>query len=799
MSVQESIESISVKELIGKAVNNWYLFAISLGILLPLAFLHTQTLVPSYEIQAKMSLADKSTDQMASSKKGFNELVMLDNQLPLEDKIQLLKSYSLVKRTVSELPFEVCYYKKKTFSSLRIYEQSGPFTVLIDSAKPQLVDVPIRVEQTNQGYKLSFEIKETASINNLRSHEKVRTLGGMKMEIHSDLDGKIVHDFINVQIIPNLSHSGEFEEDYSFKIRSLNAIVNSMIGGLEISAVNEESSVISLTMSSPMPFEQELFLNHLMKAFILNEEDKLRKKGLKTVASIEEDLRILEDSLNRAQNLRAGVQGGAAIANIGSAQAAIQGNQFTLRSRIGDLRIEQQRYQDLLQSMRSTANDPYAVIPSTQASEDVVLGGLLNNWGILVEERASMARTLTENSPRMQEYHQRILDIRQQIILNIEYRLRDNQIAQREINSQLRDTRQEIASVTRKEVTVSNLEDKADRILNQYDYLSTKMSEIKIAIANLDVSYFILDEARHTGAQSGTSKGMIMIIAMIAGMGLPIGYILLANFFNDSLLTYKELRNHTRIPILGMIIKNDTPYPTLRPDTTDSALAECFRALRIHLYKNVPDEARDKIRTIGVVSTWSGEGKSFCAANTAASLAMAGYKTLIIDLDLRNPNQTRHFDYEPERGISNTLPGARKADITHLLQPTHIPSLDIVAAGPVYHNPLDLFDGPAFKQLVEQAREKYDYVIFDLPPIAQASDYLLVSEFLDYTVYVARHHVTKVSDLERINELHDEGKINYIGLIMNGVANPSYFRYGDMSYYNIGRYKSRYNSAYTTS
>lgn len=797
MSVQENLESISIKELIGKALAKWYLFVIALAIALPLAFLYTQTLTSSFEVKAKLSLADKSSSQMAS-KEGIKELAYLEQSADLEDKIQVLTSFTLVKKAVEQIPFEIAYYEKKTLSSIRVYQQEAPFYVIVDSTRPQLLDVPISVEQDEKGFKLSFEVEKQAAIYDLQTGEKLRGLGPMELTIYSDENGAVVHDFINVEIVPSLEAEAEIDGSYAFKMRSINSLAGSFQEKLEVSSVSEESSVVTLKSGSSMPWEDELFINTLMQTYIRSEIEKRQRKGQATLDTISRELSYLSDSLAQIQGAKAGIQSGLGVIDPGMTESTLFNQKLNLRDRRTELVVQKRRYEALLERMRSTGENS-SVMPSSQDVDDVLLRELLVNLSSLFNQRSNLAGTVNQNSRTIQDLDRQINQTRLSIIQNIEDRIASVNIEIEETNLQLGQVSSEISSIPGASNQITSIADQIELLKNRYDYLSQKRSELLIALSSLDVDYFVIDEARPTGESSGTSKGLVMIIAMIVGMGIPVAFIIVQEFFNDNLLTYKELRQHTKIPILGMVITNDTPYPTLRPDTTDSALAECFRALRIHIYKNIPDEAREQICTIGVVSTWSGEGKSFCAANMAASLSMAGYKTLIVDLDLRNPNQTRHFDYEPERGISNTLPGSRRADLEGLLQPTHIPSLDIVAAGPVYHNPLDLFDGPAFRQLIEQAREKYDFVILDLPPIAQASDYLLVSEYLDYTLYVARHHVTKVSDLDRINELYEEGKIKHIGLVMNGVANPSYFRYGDMSYYNIGRYKSRYNSAYTAS
>jgi capsular exopolysaccharide synthesis family protein len=795
MSVQENLETISVKELIGKALSHWYWFAISLGVIVPLAYLYSLSLVPSYEVSAKLSLAEKNSDRLASDE-GFKEYGLLTQYQKLEDRMQVLTSRNVVGQALENTQLDVAYYQNKPLSAIRVYPQEVPFYVVIDSTKPQLTDVKVTVSKGKTGFILTAEVEEQADLTNLQTQERVRAIGAMEIEVASDENGKVEHDYFNLEIVPNLQATEEFADDYAFKIRSIKSMVKDYQKKLTVEQIGDESSVVSITMSGPLPYEEETFIDELMDAYIKSELKKREREGRRILAFVDSQLTVFEDSLISVQQQRVGYQTQKGVVSSSKTNDLITSEMLTQRNVQSSLRVDKLRYESVLRRMKAGDQN---TMPSTQNIDDPLLRDQLSQLSDLLAQRADLEQNVTADNRKIKENETKIERTRENIIQSLEDLIASKKIELRETGRQIGNLRSEVKDLPEVDASIASLTEKISRIQSRYDYLSQKRSELLIALPAVSVDYFVIDEARTTDNTSGLSKGLVMIIAFILGIGIPTGILVVKEFLNDNLLTYKEVRRHTRIPIMGMIIKNDTPYPTLRPDTTDSALAECFRALRIHMYKNIPDEDRESIKVLGVVSTWSGEGKSFCAANMAASLAMAGYKTLIIDLDLRNPNQTRHFDYEPERGLSNTLPGTRTVDASYLPQPTHIPSLDIIAAGPVYHNPLDLFDGPAFRQLISQVRESYDFVILDLPPIAQASDYLLVSEFLDFTLYVARHHVTKVSDLERINELYNEGKIKYIGLVMNGVANPSYFRYGDMSYYNIGRYKKRYNSAYTAS
>ncbi|MDV7399144.1 CpsD/CapB family tyrosine-protein kinase, partial [Arthrospira platensis SPKY1] len=108
-----------------------------------------------------------------------------------------------------------------------------------------------------------------------------------------------------------------------------------------------------------------------------------------------------------------------------------------------------------------------------------------------------------------------------------------------------------------------------------------------------------------------------------------------------------------------------------------------------------------------VTSTVSGEGKTFVSMNMASVLAIGGYKTLLLGVDLRKPKIFQDFKLDNSIGLTNYLIG--KASKEQIIQPTQIPNLDIITAGPTPPNPSEMIMSDNFKNLLAELKNSYEF------------------------------------------------------------------------------------------
>lgn len=194
----------------------------------------------------------------------------------------------------------------------------------------------------------------------------------------------------------------------------------------------------------------------------------------------------------------------------------------------------------------------------------------------------------------------------------------------------------------------------------------------------------------------------------------------------------------------------------------------------------------DKLKVISVTSVNPGEGKSTTSINIAWSFARAGYKTLLIDGDIRNSVMSGVFkSREKITGLTEFLSGT--TDLSHGLCDTNIENLFVVQSGSVSPNPTALLQSKNFNDMIETLRKYFDYIIVDTAPIGIVIDAAIIVQKCDASILVAEAGVAKRREVQKAkSQLEHTGK-PFLGVVLNkfDVQREKYGSYGD--YGNYGK------------
>jgi capsular exopolysaccharide synthesis family protein len=216
-----------------------------------------------------------------------------------------------------------------------------------------------------------------------------------------------------------------------------------------------------------------------------------------------------------------------------------------------------------------------------------------------------------------------------------------------------------------------------------------------------------------------------------------------------------------------------------------SSAAESFRYLRVAINFSAPAES---LKNLVFTSSLSGEGKSFIAHNIAISLAQDGNRTLLIDSDLRKPVAQRVYKMENQAGLSNFLTSEIEFDT--LVRQTFIENLSVVLSGPASPNPAEILASKRMVSFLQSAKERFDRVIIDAPPLIGMGDSLILGSLTSHVVFVIRAAKTPAEIIRKSKDVLERTGIRIIGAILNSVdiekeRHGGYYKYYYQSY---GRY-----------
>ena len=217
-----------------------------------------------------------------------------------------------------------------------------------------------------------------------------------------------------------------------------------------------------------------------------------------------------------------------------------------------------------------------------------------------------------------------------------------------------------------------------------------------------------------------------------------------------------------------MLITNKLP---------NSLSAEAYKTLRTNIEQIT---SIDNIKTILITSSISGEGKSTVAGNLAISLSKNNHKVLVIDCDLRRPSLHNKFNIENEYGVGEVLLGENelKSSIKKIDS-----RLSVLTAGKIKNDTAELFATENMKQLLDEVRITYDYIIIDSAPIIPVADTCVLASGIDAAILVVRANKSKEKlVIHSYEKLKTKTKI--LGMILNDSERKSKNKYYK-SYLNI--------------
>lgn len=262
-------------------------------------------------------------------------------------------------------------------------------------------------------------------------------------------------------------------------------------------------------------------------------------------------------------------------------------------------------------------------------------------------------------------------------------------------------------------------------------------------------------------------------------MVMSVGLALLLEFADTSVRTPRDIIRYVNVPILGTVPDIDDEEVAIERvelaahTSPRSLVAEAFRNMRTNLLLSAPAERQ---RTVLVTSPKPEDGKTTIASNLAISIAQSGRRVLLIDANFRRPAVYKLFPNGSREGLSNALIGqARLEDLTHT---TMLPNLDVLLPGPIPPNPAELLGGKYMRELITQATERYDQVIFDGPPVLLVSDAMVLAGMVDGVIIVCRAKANSRGIAQRAREQLERVNAHIFGAVLNAaqVRRGGYFR-----------------------
>ena len=769
-------ENIKFIKIFYRMLGQWYWFIIFGTIGLAGAYAYSRFTKPVYSVYNSILVPQKSNG--IDMKDLFSgDLGMGQNTTQINNQIEILKSSFTIKKTLHRLNWRTSWFKQKNFIWNGLYKKE-PFDVQepLGYINPGNIKIYLTTG-LNDSYTVSANgkmFKDGTTIN-------------INFEETGKFDRPFKNEYFSFTLLRKVNIIEPSGEKYYFVFNDLKQNTLEYQTRLNAALKDEGNEIIVFSIKGEEPCRESDFLNELIDVYIAQKLDLENQALRQSLNFIETQLSSISDSVSIASTKYTDYRAKNSIINLGEEGTLVMNNLKELESQRAQNQIQLDYFKNVLSYLEASGDLTKIVSPSVVGIQDPSLTALVTKISELYNRKQILSFSAKPNNPTLIMIDKELTDTRNRLNENLR-NLIDN--ATKSINS-LKDREYSINTqlnrLPAKEQQMINIQRQYNITNDVYNFLLQKRAEVNISLASSISDVQIIENADPAYANPvSKSRTVILSIGLFMGLLLPALFIFLDDFFDNKIRTQEDVENNTQLPIVGNIMHNPDGSELSVFKNPKSTIAESFRELRTNLEFMLPGT---QAKVVSIHSTNPGEGKTFNAINVGTILAMNDNKVLLIGADMRKPQLHKTFKIANKSGLSTYLIGID--DFEQVISPTEIDNLSILASGPIPPNPAEILSKPAMKELIDQARSQFDYIIIDNAPVGLVTDGIITSRLSDLNIFILRFGVSHKLQLEIINQFAVTKKVTNIGLIVNDIKANSFGK-GYYKYYQYEAYKKKY-------
>ncbi|MBC6610305.1 polysaccharide biosynthesis tyrosine autokinase [Hymenobacter sp. BT507] len=754
----EQPEAKSLKNILSYYLRYWYLFAFGILLALGIAFAYLQYYaVPRYQITSTVLVKDDDGGGTAMSG-GAIDLNVFRSSKNLNNEIEILKSAGLMHRVVRELDLGTTYYVEGRFRNEELYNSGNPIRTIVSKLDTNIVNKDIYlVAKSTIEFQL-FDNNDEKGITYRFGQLIHKPYGSFTIVANNNA---LLKEYLNQKIIIGLHDTRDIAENFS--------------GGLTVSPIKEDATVLRIGITDAIPSRGIDIVNKLVQVYNKEALEDRNVMATNTITFLDDRLKYITGELSDVEKSVAQYKSSNELTDV-TTQASNYVEQATdYNKRLSDWAIQI----DILESIENYLNQnkgQYKMVPSTLGIQDETLLGLINKFNELQLERERMLRTTEVGNPLVQNFNEQLSNLRANILENLGNIKKSLVITSNSLKASSGQFKSRIQRVPRVERELQEINRQQETKQKLYLFLLQRREEAAISLASTVSNSRIIDTATSTNYPISPSKQIIYLTALLLGALVPFGILYTKDLLNDKIRTQQDVERLTTTPILGELAHNSSGTLVVTRENK-STLAEMFRLIRSNLSFAAGNAENGKV--ILVTSSMSGEGKTFFAINLGASLVLAGKRTLLIELDLRNPSLLYELGEKVTTGLTDYI-NSNEVSIKDIIQPIEsIPHLDIIGAGTsLANNPAELMMSDKLQYLISELKDMYDHIIIDTAPIGRVSDAFSLRTLINQTIYLVRYNYTDKRQINIISNIFSNHLLPNPMIVLNDAKKANEYGYG---------------------
>lgn len=770
IATQQPINTFTLQDLIDMVLKKWYWFVISVVLFLGLGVLYILSTPPVYHREATIMVKDSRKGSGASEMAIFGELAGLSTRRNVDNELFVLQARRLMTQVVKELGLTTSYSTRVNLRKVDLYRCSPVSATFINDTDE--LTCAFKLELGDESFTLYDFTMPSANDEEVDYDDLTFTApygstiatpaGELVVDKTLFMDEKCVGKVINV-----------------VKYRT-QAVTTRYCKAMKSAVANKMSSIINIALDDIVASRAEDVINTLIRVYNDDAVNDKREIAAATANFIDARLEIISKELG---DVDGDIEQFKTRHNMVDIAAETEKN-FTVSARLQQELIAVESQLELSRFIKDYLSNPekeYSLIPVTGFGSSAITSSVssqIAEYNELVLRREKLLKNSSASNPVVEQLNSQRVALKNAILASLDSNIAALEIQQKTLLREQNKTTARIGSVPKQEQEYLSIA-RQQRIKEElYLYLLNKREENAISLAITENTARIIDSAFGPMRPISPRKSFVLMVMLALGIVIPFALIYLREIINTSVRSRKDIEKYTTVPYLGDIPvftgKKHSRGIVVRENGRDN-VSEAFRILRANMsFMNTSGNQKVFL----ITSSTEHAGKTFISTNLAMVNAFSGNKVLLIDLDLRRRQLSKHL------GQRNNPNGVSKYMSDHSLTATDIISksdihdnIDCIYAGLQPPNPAEQLLSPRLDALIEECKQIYDCIIIDSVPAMVIADAMIASRVADLSLYVIREGMLDKRQLPDVENLHLQNKLRNMCIVLNGASEQNH-RYG---------------------
>lgn len=790
---QAKVEDFSIQEFLKVCLRKWVWFVVSLILCVGLGLLYIYSRQPVYERSEEILIKDQEGGGgVADVSSAFASLGLVSSNTSVYNELISLKSPAVMQEVVKRLNLDMNYNKKGFLHPTTLYGNTLPLIVdMVDFEEQQGGGFKMELNPDGSGKLFKF-YRYTDDGNEKLSGEVEMRKGASEL---STPIGK-------VKITPNPDYKGKpIEEQIEIEVSkyALQSTIELYENKLDGDLVDQDADVIGLSIKDVSVQRAVDILNTVLDVYNENWISDKNKMAVATSAFIDERLMTIQQELGDVDKNIADLRTVNKIAGLNSdldytmqSSVAIERDMVELNNK-----LEVAKY---IKEYLDNSKNNDKIIPVNTGLGDMAVENVITSYNTMLIARNNILENSSAGNPLVEDYNMQLKELHSSIEGSVRNLISSLSTNLRNLDKERAKQSAKIESTPQKSLPLLS-EGRQQKVKEElYIYLLQKREENQLS------QKFTADNVRIITPPMGSltpvspRKKIILLVSIFLGLCIPLSIMYLQESSNTKVRGRKDLDN-VKMPFAGEIphvgkktklkvntdvrhrkLKDEKPPLAVVEEGKRDVVNEAFRVIRSNIdFMTGKDK---KCEVIMLTSFNPGSGKSFITYNLGLSFALKKKRVLIIDCDLRHGSSSMYVGM-PSKGLSTYLTDQTDDWKSLVKKSPSQPDLEILPIGKMPPNPAELLENERIATVINQAKETYDYILLDCPPVNIVVDTQIVAQYADRTLFVVRAGLLEKSALKELDEFYMEKKFKHMSVILNGTeaAHSRYYTYGNYQSY----------------